>query len=106
MESCVVAVHVFSYTFVGWQATMQWSVALRQRLSDGNFKRNWALLGKEDFGNTGKDWAITDDIINAKLLVMWWRTWHLKSNIFFLLVCCSFSHIWLASVLQVADAKG
>jgi hypothetical protein len=23
MESCVVAVHVFSYTFVGWQATMQ-----------------------------------------------------------------------------------
>jgi hypothetical protein len=54
--------------------------ALRQKM-----REDWDLLQENAFRFTGNDWALTllgqvDEFIRAKLLLLWWRTWHLRNN--------------------------
>jgi hypothetical protein len=59
------------------------AVALRNRLMD-----DWGLPDDQFFNNTGPDWAIislsqVNEQMRAKILFLWWRTWHLRNNIIF-----------------------
>jgi hypothetical protein len=58
-------------------------VALRNRLRD-----DWGLPDDQFFNNTRPDWAIislsrVNEQMRAKILFLWWRTWHLRNNIIF-----------------------
>jgi hypothetical protein len=91
--------------------------ALRQRL-----RKEWLLPADHFLDYTGKDWIIllnqVDDVMRAKLLLLWWRTWHLRNNTLFGDGKCSIEHsaIFLQSYLSLfhdntdcellADPKG
>jgi hypothetical protein len=57
--------------------------ALRQCL-----RKDWELPDENAFSYTGEDWMLlllnnVSDQMRSKLLLMWWRTWHLRNNIIF-----------------------
>ena len=57
--------------------------ALRQYL-----EKDWTLPPREMFRNSGDDWVLillsqVDEFMRAKLLLLWWRCWHLRNNIIF-----------------------
>jgi hypothetical protein len=57
--------------------------SLRQRL-----REVWDLPHEDAFKFTGKDWVLillsqVDEDMRAKLLLLWWRTWHLRNNVIF-----------------------
>jgi hypothetical protein len=69
----------------GYHATMRCTkaVALRSRL-----REIWELPKEEDMANKGKEWALITlsnltFSMRTKVMLMWWRAWHLRNNIIF-----------------------
>jgi hypothetical protein len=57
--------------------------ALRHILKDA-----WSLPDDHALRHTGHDWVLIllthlDEDMRTKLLFLWWRTWHLRSNVIF-----------------------
>jgi hypothetical protein len=57
--------------------------ALRQRM-----RNDWDLPDENMFRYTGADWVLVllnqlDDSTRAKLLLIWWRAWHMRNNALF-----------------------
>jgi ribonuclease HI len=92
--------------------------ALRQKM-----REDWDLPSDNMLRFTGHDWAIVllsqvDTNMRARLMFLWWRTWHLRNNAIFGDGKCSIeqSSVFLQSYLlstqdtseidQVTDAKG
>jgi hypothetical protein len=69
----------------GYHAIMRCTkaVALRSRL-----REIWELPKEEDMANKGKEWALITlsnltSSMRTKVMLMWWRAWHLRNNIIF-----------------------
>jgi ribonuclease HI len=69
----------------GYHATMRCtkSVALRQ-----NLRNVWDLPDEKELQNSGEEWTLrilnsVNSEMRAKLMMLWWRAWHLRNNIIF-----------------------
>ncbi|KAM0824361.1 hypothetical protein ACQ4PT_070255 [Festuca glaucescens] len=79
-------------------------------------RQDWSLPKEEVLRYTGEDWVLVllsqvDEHMRAKLLLLWWRCWHLRNNMIFgdskarIVQSSIFLQSYLASVQDTRDIE-